>query len=275
MPLIEPNQVLKSSMLAVGWTRKTVATNLSFQILPGSICVLAGPNGAGKSTILKTMARQLKPLTGKVLLADKDIWALSPTQFASLVSYVPQAIEPGQDLTVAELVMLGRNPHQSWWNWHTSTTDQEVVQMSLAKTQTWDLRHNYLSTLSGGERQRAAIAVALAQQPQFMLLDEPTAHLDFKHQLELADLLVELRLQGLGILVVLHDLSLMAAIADYIFLLNKLDNQPSQIVSCGAPEAVLEPNILRQVYEVEVNVLTNPATGQLVYSTSAQQSQPT
>ncbi|MBI4533979.1 MAG: ABC transporter ATP-binding protein [Candidatus Melainabacteria bacterium] len=268
---MQDNKVLRSSKLTVGWTRKTVATNLDIEVPAGSICVLAGPNGSGKSTILKAMARQLKPCVGKVSVAQEDIWSLSAREFACLVSYVPQTVEPGQDLTVSELVMLGRNPHQRWWSWHISNTDQEVVQMSLEKTHTWDLRYNYLSELSGGERQRAAIAVALAQQPRFMLLDEPTAHLDFKHQLELAELLVELRCHGIGILVVLHDLNLMAAIADYIFLLNKSDTLPSQIVAHGAPQAVLEPGILRQVYDVEVSVLSDSATGQLVYATRARQ----
>jgi len=259
---------LKASSLAVGWLGRTVADKLGLSISAGTITVVAGPNGAGKSTLLKTLARQLKPVSGQILLNDQDIWTMNGRRFAQQIAYVPQSLEPAQDLTVNELVMLGRNPHQQWWSWSASAEDTKFVAEALERTETSHLREKYLSTLSGGERQRAAIATALAQQAQFMMLDEPTAHLDFKHQLELADLLKELRAQGLGILVVLHDLNLMSRLADDILLLSKPDGQASTFVACGRPAAVLEPDTLRSVYDVEVSVVKDPASGHSIFAPS-------
>lgn len=257
---------LKASSLSVGWSGRVIAEKLDVSIEGGAITAIAGPNGAGKSTLLKTLVRQLQPLSGQVSLGGKDIWLINSRRFAQQIAYVPQSMEPAQDLTVIELVMLGRSPHQPWWSWSASAEDLTCVGEALEKTETSHLRDKHLSTLSGGERQRAAIATALAQKPQFMVLDEPTAHLDFRHQLELADLLKDLRDQGLGIVVVLHDLNLMSRLSDHVLLLNKPDGQPSTFVACGSPEAVLEPATLRAVYDVEVSVVQDPLSGHRIYA---------
>jgi iron complex transport system ATP-binding protein len=257
---------LTATALAVGWTGRTVADRLDLCLAGGTITVVAGPNGAGKSTLLKTLARQLKPLSGQVELGGQRIWDMEAQTFAQQVAYVPQSLEPGQDLTVNELVALGRNPHQRWWSWAASAEDRLAVRRALEQTETWALKDKYLSTLSGGERRRALIATALAQQARLLLLDEPTAHLDFKHQMELCDLLDNLRRDRIGILVVLHDLNLMSRLADHILLLGKPDSQPSTFVACGSPQQVLEPPTLRAVYEVEVSIVDDPATGRKVYT---------
>ena len=262
----QEKESIKASNLAVGFPGKIVAQSLEITALPGQISVIAGPNGAGKSTLLKTLARQLKPLAGQVLFGTTDIFSLSAHEFAQKVAYVPQMLELGQDLTVYELVMLGRNPHQRWWSWSSSAADREAVEDALVRTSTVKLKSNYLSSLSGGERQRAIIACALAQHAQFMLLDEPTSHLDFRHQLELANLLKELCANGLGILVVLHDLNLIARLADQVFLIGKSEGEPSRIASSGSPAHVLEPITLRNVYQVEVSICIDPQSGSRVYT---------
>ncbi len=256
--------LLEASGLTVGWGGKAVAEQVSLQLSAGQILVIAGPNGAGKSTLVKALARQLKPAKGTIKLAGSDIWSLPPRDFARKVSYVPQSLEPGQDLTVRELVALGRNPHQPWWSWGASADDRQAVTEAMEKTATWQLRDKYLSSLSGGERQRAVIAVALAQKPRCMLLDEPTAHLDFRHQLELVDILRDLRGHGLGIVLVVHDLNLMARLADLILLLAKPDDRPSRPACLGRPEQALSQANLRRVYGVEVSIVTD-AAGQPVY----------
>lgn len=257
---------LSATALAVGWPGRPVAQGLDLRLSGGEITVVAGPNGAGKSTLLKTLARQLRPLSGQVELGGRSIWQMEARAFAQQVAYVPQSLEPGQDLTVNELVALGRNPHQRWWSWAASGEDRQAVRFALEQTQTWALKDKYLSTLSGGERQRALIATALAQQARLLLLDEPTAHLDFKHQMELCDLLDNLRRDRIGILVVLHDLNLMSRLADHILLLGKSDSQPSTFYACGSPQAVLQPATLRAVYQVEVSIVGDPATGRKVYT---------
>jgi ABC-type cobalamin/Fe3+-siderophores transport system ATPase subunit len=261
---VEQPLTLTAENLSVGWTQPVAVIEM-LEISPGSISVIAGPNGAGKSTLLKTLARQMRPLEGKVSLNGTDIWETEVKHFAQTVAWVPQMIEPGQDLTVNELVSLGRNPRQQWWSWLSSAQDREAVEKSLRLTDTLDLQYRYLSNLSGGERQRATIAVALAQEAKFLLLDEPTAHLDFRHQLELIDLLKTLKDSGYGIAVVLHDLNLMARLADTILLLEKTNSQASTVASQGPAGLVLRPEILRRVYQVEVSIVPDPDTSTNLY----------
>jgi iron complex transport system ATP-binding protein len=265
MPQVIQRMILNVTGLAVGWHGKAAAEGIDFSLEQGKTLVIAGPNGAGKSTLLKVLARLNCPIAGEVLLGGKTIWQYSAKEFACKVAYLPQELELGQDLTVEELVALGRNPHQNWWSWHMSDADKQAVRKALEKTNAWQFRHKYLSSLSGGERQRARIALALAQEPQFMLLDEPTLNLDFRHQIELIDILKDLKSQGIGILTVLHDLNLMARLADQILLLGTSDEKPSRVISYGAPSVVLESTTLRNAYQVGVSIVTDPNSGQNIY----------
>ncbi|MBX9877548.1 MAG: ABC transporter ATP-binding protein [Candidatus Obscuribacterales bacterium] len=258
---------LTAKDLAVGFD-KPVAENIQLNVLGGTILAIAGPNGAGKSTLLKSLARLIKPVSGEVKISGKDIWSMSAREFAGHVSYVPQSQQFEQDLTVQELVALGRNPHQQWWSWSASSEDKDAVNEALEKTATAELRTKYLSNLSGGERQRALIATALAQRSQFMLLDEPISHLDFRHQLELAELLDSLRKQGLGIIVVLHDLNVIAKLADSVLLLEKSGQQPSRVAASASAHEVLQPALLKQVFQVDVRRIADADTSSDVYVTS-------
>jgi iron complex transport system ATP-binding protein len=256
------NKGIIASELIVGWNDRAVAEVSSVSVKPGQAVVLGGPNGAGKSTLIKTLAKLVPPLSGRIQLNGEDISAMSARGFARQVSYVPQMVELLQDLTVKELVQLGRNPHQKWWSWQASQSDEDAVKEALERTGTWHLRQNFLSGLSGGERQRASIAMALAQNAAFILLDEPTAHLDFKHQLELIDLMKTLKLQGIGLLIILHDLNLMSRLADDILLLKKGAATFSTPAAYGPSAQVLTRTVLQDVYEVEVKVFTDAETGE-------------
>jgi iron complex transport system ATP-binding protein len=247
--------------LAVGWQSVPAATVGSFELPSGQILVLAGPNGAGKSTVLATIARAIRPLSGCIRLDGVDIAEIPPRQFARHVSYVPQSLELTHDLTVGELVALGRTPHQQWWSWAESTDDSQIIAEALATTGCSNLSAKKVRSLSGGERQRVAIATALAQKTEFMLLDEPTAHLDFKHQIELVELLLRLRGQGLGILLVIHDLALISRLADRVLLLDKPDEGASLVAASGSPQEVLNRETLRRVYQVEIAIVSDEASG--------------
>jgi iron complex transport system ATP-binding protein len=258
---------LTATALSVGFDKRVIAAGIEVSVEPGEIVALAGPNGVGKSTVVKALARQLKPLSGTVALGGKDVWQLSASEFAAKVAYVPQSLEPGQDFTVEEMVMLGRNPHQKWWQWYGTQSDKDAVEIALEATQMLPHRKHYISQLSGGERQRACMATALAQEPTLLILDEPTSHLDFRHQLDLLAQLKTLRERSIGCLVVLHDLNLMARIADRIVLLrNGPEAQPSSIAASGSPSSVLSQANLADVFNVDVHIFNDPISGEPVYN---------
>jgi iron complex transport system ATP-binding protein len=236
---------------------KPVCRISSFCLERRKITVLCGPNGVGKSTLLKTIARQLKSLSGKILVDGVKLCGLTQVQIARRLAYVPQVTETRRNLTVAEWVALGRNPHQKWWSWEASAQDRKKIEEALTRTDCLSFREKNMETLSAGEQQRVLIATALAQEPAYMLLDEPTTHLDFRHQLEVMDLLKQLKEEGLGILIVLHDLNLTARIADHVVLLKKVRGDASRIAASGNVARVLSPEIIRDVYGVEMEILTS------------------
>ncbi|SRR5579885_621402 len=246
----------EASAIRFGYDSKSLLLdNISLVVARNCATVLGGANGTGKSTLLKILARQLKPLSGEVKLGGADTRSMSPEEFARQVAYVPQSLELNTHLTVEELVMLGRNPHQQWWSWHASDKDKDTVLKALERTELNKLRSRAITTLSGGELKRAMIATALAQETPFILLDEPVAHLDFKHQLSLLSLIVELKNSGLGILIVLHDLNMIERVADHVVLLKKDENGLSRIALSGARDQILSDKNIEDVFEVKTNIL--------------------
>lgn len=255
---------LSTNGLSAGAAQNVVVQDVTITVETGKTLVILGPNGSGKSTILKTIARQIAPLKGTVSLNSSDIWTLPAAAFAQLVAYVPQNNDPEIQLTVEEYVSLGRSPHQKWWQWQQTEIDKEVVKKALADTGLSELRARLVSELSGGERQRTAIAMALAQRPSFLLLDEPTAHLDFKHQADLMYLLHSLQRgqtsdQKPGLIVVLHDLSAAAYLADDILLLKKSATESTEIAAYAPAKEVLQESILEGAFGVKFTTVGNDA----------------
>jgi iron complex transport system ATP-binding protein len=251
--------------LDVGWGKKTIVRVPTLQLNKGECLVLAGPNGAGKSTIVKTLARQIAPIAGTLKLNGREFSAWNSSEFATRVAYVPQSVQIYRTINVEEWVSLGRNPHQPWWSWRSTDSDREVVNNALEETGLSDLRSKHMDELSGGERQRAAIAMALAQSPQYLLLDEPSAHLDFRHQIELVELISKLRQRGLGILLVLHDLNMISRVASRIIFLKATPGEVSTVAREGTPSDVLIKDVLREIYEVDVSILQDSTTGTDVF----------
>lgn len=261
------NEFIQLQELVVGWhAGKAVCKIDALTLNKKEITVLCGPNGAGKSTLLKTIARQIAPLSGGVRVGGEEIAAIQALQLARTLAYVPQFIEMHRSLTVGEWVALGRNPHQKWWSWNSSEDDRKKICNALERTKCFDLKDKMIDELSGGERQRVLIATALAQEPAFLLLDEPTAHLDFRHQLELLDLLKSLKEEGLGILIVLHDLNLTARIADRVVLLKEGSGAGlSELAAQGSVSDVLSVELLKQVYGVEMQIVQSSDGAQSCY----------
>lgn len=227
---------------------------LTLTVGAGEVLGVIGPNSAGKTTLVRLVTGLLRPSAGDVVLDGRFLRRVSATQIARDVAVVPQEGPAAFPFTVGELVMMGRYPHAPR-RFFERADDVEVARAAMATTGVLDLAGRPLESLGGGERQRATIARALAQEPRLLVLDEPTAHLDLRHQVACATLLRRLvRERGLAIVLVSHDLGLAAALCDRLLLL--AEGRP---VRLGAPESVLEPAVLSEVYGCRVVVHASPA----------------
>src|SRR5213594_3265645 len=236
--------------------RPFALADLSFEIAPGEIVGVIGPNSSGKTTLIRLLTRVLEPASGEIRLEGVPVRRLSRTDLARRVSVVPQGILPQFQFPVGELALMGRYPHDPG-RYFESPRDRSVARAAMEATGVLELADMPLEHLSGGERQRAVIARALAQEPRLLVLDEPTAHLDLRYQVEAAALLRRLnRERGTTVLLVSHDLNLAAEVCDRLLLL--AGGRP---VRLGTPEDVLEETLLADVYRCDVRVEPNPATG--------------
>jgi ABC-type cobalamin/Fe3+-siderophores transport system ATPase subunit len=233
--------------------------DLSFEITPGEIIGVIGPNSSGKTTLIRLLTRVLEPASGEIRLEGAPIRRLSRTDLARRVAVVPQGILPQFPFTVGELVLMGRYPHDPG-RYFESPRDRSVAREAMEATGVLELADMPLEHLSGGERQRAVIARALAQEPRLLVLDEPTAHLDLRYQVEAAALLRRLnRERGMTVLLVSHDLNLAAEVCDRLLLLNG-----GRAAAIGAPAAVLDEALLASVFGCAVIVEKNETTGRPV-----------
>jgi len=224
----------------------------------GEVVSLIGPNGSGKSTVLKVLSRMMKSRGGTVYLDGRDIHKLPTAEVARKLSILSQNHVTPPDFTVRELVTYGRIPHQKWYE-TINNEDSAVVEWAISKTHMQNLAERSVNTLSGGERQRAWLALALAQQPKVLLLDEPTTFLDICHQLEVMALIQDLNAElGLTVVMVLHDINQAAAFSDRIVVIKE-----GRLVAEGPPLKVLTPELLRSVYRVEAEIALHPHSGKL------------
>ena len=236
-----------------------VLRGLHLEIGDGDIVALVGPNGSGKSTLLRALGRVLKPRRGTVYLDGRAMREWPTREVARRLALLPQGPTLAADLSVHELVWLGRSPHQGMLGLP-SRKDEEAVRSAIEEKGIAPLTGRRLSELSGGERQRVWVAMALAQQPQVLLLDEPTTFLDLNHQLELLDLIRYLnREHGITVVMVLHDLNQAARYARRVVVLKEGD-----VYADGTPAEVLTPETLRDVFGVEGKVLPGPDGVELV-----------
>ncbi|MBE9054930.1 ABC transporter ATP-binding protein [Sphaerospermopsis sp. LEGE 08334] len=245
---------IQTRHLSGGYTNQQILTEINLTIANGEWLSLVGANGSGKSTLLKLISRLLHPQQGTVLLDGKAIHSQPAAEVARKLAFLPQQQIIPQGLTVRQLVSLGRTPHQPWWQWELNAEDQQQVAIALQLTQLEKLSDRPVEQLSGGERQRAFLALALAQKPKILLLDEPTTYLDIHYQLELLELLKKLnQQQNLTILTVLHDVNLAARYSSRIAFLRQ-----GKLFTIGAIEDVLTPDVLAEVLDIRVSILETP-----------------
>ncbi|MBF4548794.1 ABC transporter ATP-binding protein [Pseudoclavibacter sp. VKM Ac-2888] len=242
--------------LSLGYGDRVVIDELDLLVPPGKVTAIVGANACGKSTLLRSMSRLLTPRDGHVLLDGKEVHRTPAKQLARILGLLPQSPIAPEGITVADLVGRGRHPHQSILSrW--SHDDDLAVAAALEATETTALADRHVDELSGGQRQRVWIAMALAQQTDLLLLDEPTTFLDVSHQIEVLDLLTDLnQSRGTTIVMVLHDLNLAARYADHLIAL-----ADGGLHAAGEPGDVLTVDTVRAVFGLESLVVEDPVSG--------------
>lgn len=247
---------LETRHLTLGYGQAPVIEGLTVQIPTGRITSIIGANACGKSTLLRGLSRLLIPTVGEVLLDAAPLDTLRSIEVARVIGLLPQTPVAPDAITVGDLVGRGRYPHQGWFRRWTPA-DDEAVDQALTATGTSDLVDRPVAGLSGGQRQRVWIALALAQQTDILLLDEPITFLDVNYQIEILDLLLDLnRLHGVTIVLVLHELNLAARYSDHLIAM-----KDGRIVTQGAPEEVVTAEIVEEVFNLRCDVVTDPHTG--------------
>lgn len=254
----EPNSQpsLRAESLALGYGGPLIVTDLTTDVPPGRITVIVGANACGKSTLLRALGRLLTPVQGTVVLDGADIASQSTKAVARRLGLLPQAPRAPEGVSVEDLVRRGRYPHQRLFDqW--SAGDAAAVDRALELTGIAELRGRTIDELSGGQRQRAWIAMALAQDTDVMLLDEPTTYLDIAHQMDVLDLLAELNeREGRTIVMVLHDLNQACRYADHLIAMSH-----GEIVAAGPPAEVVDADLIESVFGIACSIVPDPVTG--------------
>ncbi len=248
--------VLCSDALSAGYGGTRIIDSVDLEVPAGRISVIVGANASGKSTLVKTLARLIAPQSGSVILDGVRIDRIPTKELARTLGLLPQQPVAPEGIVVADLVGRGRHPHQRMFRSWTAADDAAVAE-ALAATGVADLADRALDELSGGQRQRVWIAMALAQQTDVLLLDEPTTFLDLAHQLEVLDLLTDLnRRRGTTIVMVLHDINLAARYADHLFAV-----RAGRLVAQGNPHDVVTRELIAEVFQLDAMVVPDPVSG--------------
>jgi iron complex transport system ATP-binding protein len=246
---------LQAQDVTLAYDHRVISSELSVAIPDNSFTVIVGPNACGKSTLLRSLSRLLAPARGEIILDGKDLSAYRPKEAAKIVGLLPQTSTAPEGITVEDLVGRGRYPHQGFIRqW--SPADQEAVERAMSATNVAELASRRVEELSGGQRQRVWAAMALAQETDLLLLDEPTTFLDIAHQIDLLDLFADLHEQGRTLVAVLHDLNHAARYATHLIAM-----KDGAVVAQGSPQDVVTAELVQQVFGLNCRVVQDPATG--------------
>jgi len=249
MSRIHANQVNFS------YDQKQILHDVTLEMEKGKFTGIIGPNGSGKTTFAKLMSKLLKPETSTIYVNNQDINTIKISDLAKVMAMVPQASQINYDLTVYEVVMLGRTPHLKRFQ-RESDYDLNLVEEVMKETDTWQYKDRMIHQLSGGERQRVIIARALAQEPEILILDEPVTYLDIHHQLQVMSLIKELsNKRNMTIITILHDLNYALKYCDHVVLLSE-----GRVFKHGEPKDVVTKDHIKSVYNIDVSIMDHPVT---------------
>ena len=251
---------IKLENFSTGYKNKIIVDSINLSINSGKWLGIIGANGSGKSTLIKGICRIIRPQKGKVFLKGKDIKYLTNKYISQQISFLPQGINSNLSISVSDLVALGRSPYKSFWNFNLTKDDKYIIEESLKLVEIFELKDCLLSEISGGQRQRAFLALALAQETEIIILDEPTNYLDINHQIKFLQILKDLQLKkNLTIITVLHDLNLCARFSDQIAALKN-----GLLIEVGDPKDILNKNTIKNIFDINV-LISNTKYGQQFY----------
>lgn len=252
--------ILEVKDIHVSISGKVIIPSINLTLKKGKVYSIIGPNGCGKTTLIRAISRNLRPSRGEVFLNGRNIFKQKSKDVAKIMAVLSQTHDTMNDVSVRQLVSYGRFAYKSWWA-GSKEEDTKIIEDSLKKTGMKEFEHRKIITLSGGERQRAWIAMAIAQDPSIMLLDEPTTFLDIAHQLEVLELLLRLnRDHGITVLMVLHDINHAARYSDELIVMKE-----GTLFSSGEPWEVLKQYVLEDVFNVQAEITEDRETGKPIF----------
>lgn len=250
------NPTLAAADLECGYDGKVVIPNMTIRVPDGKVSVIIGGNGCGKSTLLKTLARLIKPMGGGVLVDGRAIHEIPTKKLAQSLGLLPQSPLVPDGVRVADLVSRGRFPYQGTFG-GMGADDLDAVNEAMHLMGVDTLADRCVDELSGGQRQRVWIAMALAQQTEILLLDEPTTYLDIAYQIEILDLLAQLnRARRTTVVMVLHDINLSSRYADHMFALRR-----GELYCEGTPKEVVTETTIRDIFDLDCMIVDDPVSG--------------
>ncbi|HFN1494452.1 TPA: ABC transporter ATP-binding protein [Enterococcus faecium] len=253
---------LRAADIAAGYENKKIIENMSVTIPEGKITSLIGPNGSGKSTLLKSFTRILPVKSAKIIVNNSDISTYSSKELAKKITLLAQTSEHPTGMTVEEVVSYGRYPYQKLFS-GMDTQDHEAIEWALDATGLAGFRMRDIATLSGGQTQRVWIAMALAQETDILILDEPTTFLDPAHQLEILQLLTEInQMKQTTILMSIHDINHASRFSDYLLAMKN-----GKLITEGTPEEVITKECMKKIFEIDATIVTLPRTNKPVFLT--------
>lgn len=243
--------MIKVQDLEFYYGNKKILDNISFEVESGEILGILGPNGSGKTTLLNVLNGVLKKKNGDIFIKNKKIEDYSRKELAKIMAILPQDMSPSFDFTVYEIVSMGRYPHLGLLD-SFSEKDEKMIENAMEITDVLKFKNKSIREISGGERQRVFIARAIAQEPEIILLDEPTSNLDLKYQIEILDIIEKMRKEGKTIIISMHDVNLAIKYCSRLALLSS-----GKIYAIGKPDEIIDEKSISEVYGIEGKIIRN------------------